>query len=65
MDERQAAAMAQFVGGDAWNSGGGIWLVRIQKGTEKLVVISDEAVCEYADEDAFESGEASSTILLV
>jgi len=64
MDEKQANAVAEALGGLAWNSGGGIWLVRFERADGKLVVLSDEVVCEYADEDAFERAEARVRVLL-
>jgi len=59
MDEQQAGAVAEALGGAAWNSGGGIWLVRLQRVDGHLVVISDEVVCEYRDSMAFDRGEAA------
>ena len=64
MDADQAQAVAEALGGSAWNSGGGIYLVRIERADGHLVVISDEAVCEYSDEEAFGSGDCIFGILL-
>ena len=63
MNEKQAEALARALGGEAWNSGGGIWLVQLLVG-EKLVVFSDDCICEYASEDDFDAGNASQTIYL-
>ena len=65
MDEKKAKKLADILNGQAWQSGGGIWLVlkRFQDG--RLVVISEEAVCEYASEEDFESGSHQQAILLV
>jgi len=56
MNEQQANAVAETLGGSAWNSGGGIWLVLKERSDGKLVVISDEVVCEYASQADFENG---------
>jgi len=64
MDERQANAVAEALGGTAWNSGGGIWLVRFERSDGKLAVLSDDVVCEYADEEAFDHADAAVSIAL-
>ena len=64
MNEQQANSVAEALGGEAWNSGGGIWLVVIKRSDGRLVVISDDAVCEYADEQAFENSRADAAVVL-
>lgn len=64
MNQQQANAVATALGGDAWQSGGNIWLVRFRAPDGRLVVISDDLVCEYEDDDAFHDGRASKTIEL-
>jgi hypothetical protein len=64
MDEKQADMVADALGGQAWQSGGGIWLVLLRQGNGKLVVISDEAVCEYDDEQHFEESKPAKAIFL-
>ena len=64
MDEKQATAVADALGGKTWQSGGGIFLVLLHRSDGSLVVISDEAVCEYGDESAFEAAEACASIIL-
>lgn len=64
MDERQANAIARALGGETWQSGGGIWLVLIHRADGRLVVLSDDAVCEYESEEAFDAGLASASITL-
>jgi hypothetical protein len=64
MDEKQVTAVADALGGESWQSGGDIWLVLMRRADGKLVVLSDEAVCEYPDDGAFERGQASNSILL-
>lgn len=65
MEERRAQALARALGGDVWNSGGGIWLAVVRRGDGRVVAISDEVVCEYASEDDLLSGQPESSILLV
>jgi len=64
MEEEAAKAAAEALGGTAWQSGGGIWLVRFERGDGRLVVLSDEVVCEYADADAFEDNRSDAAIVL-
>lgn len=64
MDEKTAEQLATIVGGEAWNSGGGIWLVTVNRDDGSLVVFSGDAIVEYENEDAFDAARASKTILL-
>ncbi len=64
MNEEQAKKVASVLGGEVWQSGGGIWLVLLRQGNGKLVVVSDEAVCEYDDEQHFEQSTPAKAILL-
>ncbi len=64
MNELQAEALATIVGGEAWQSGGRIWLVTLNREDGKLIVFSGDAVCEYADDAAFDAGRAAKTITL-
>jgi hypothetical protein len=64
MNETQAEALANIVGGEAWQSGGGIWVVTVNRDDGSLVVFSGDAVCEYADDEAIDEGRASKSILL-
>lgn len=65
MNQKQAEALVKIVGGEAWNSGGGIWLVTVQRGDGRLIVFSGDAVCEYENEEAFDEGRAAAMIGLV
>lgn len=65
MDEEKAEALAKLLGGETWQSGGDVWLVLIRRSDGKIVAISDEAVCEYADEDDLGAGEPGVFIGLV
>lgn len=64
MSEDQANAVAGALGGEIWQSGGGIWLVLIRRGDGHLVVLSDEVVCEYENDEAFDSAKALTAIHL-
>jgi hypothetical protein len=64
MEQKQAELLARVVGGDAWQSGGGVWVVTINREDGRVVVFSGEAVCEYEDDEAFDQGRALNTILL-
>lgn len=64
MDERTAEQLAALVGGEAWQSGGGIWLVTANRDDGSLVVFSGDAICEYENDEAFDAGRASKMILI-
>jgi len=59
MHENQAKAIAGTFGGESWQSGGDIWLVTIPRSDGRIVVVSDDAICLYADEGAFDRGETA------
>lgn len=65
MDEAKAEVLAKLLGGEIWQSGGDVWLVLIRRTDGKIVAISDEVVCEYADEEALRTGEPGVAIGLV
>lgn len=62
MNEKQAEMLAVIVGGEAWQSGGGIWVVTVHREDGSVIVFSGDAVCEYEDEEAFDAGRALATI---
>src|SRR5262245_10223364 len=64
MDERTAEQLAVIVGGEAWQSGGGIYVVTVVRDDGSLVVFSADSICEYANEEAFDAGRASKMIPL-
>jgi hypothetical protein len=64
MDERTADQLAAIVGGESWQSGGGIYLVTVNRDDGSLVVFSGDSICEYENDDAFDAGRASKTVLL-
>jgi len=64
MDEKAAEAVAEALGGSAWNSGAGTWLVRFERADGRVVLLSDEVVCEYGDEDALERTRPATSIIL-
>ncbi len=65
MDESRAESIAALLGGYAWNSGGGIHLVVIERQDGHKVVISDEVIFEYQNVEAVESGQPLAAIRLV
>ena len=65
MDESKANAIAELLGGYAWNSGGGIYLVVVDRADGARVAISDEVICEYINSETLESGEPLATIRLM
>ena len=62
MNEEQARAVAEAAGGETWQSGGNIWLVLCRRSDGKLVVLSDEAVSLYENDEAFEDNRTTQTI---
>lgn len=64
MDERTAEQLATILGGEAWQSGGGVWLVTVNREDGSLVVFSGDAVCEYENDEAFDACRASKMIFL-
>jgi hypothetical protein len=64
MEEEQANAVAGALGGDVWQSGGDIWLVIFRRADGHVVVLSDEAVCEYSNEEALGTEQPLSNIIL-
>ena len=64
MNEQQANALAEIFSGEAWNSGGGIWLAAYWRGDGKYIVFSGDAVCEYDSEEDFDAAKAAKMLLL-
>jgi hypothetical protein len=64
MDSEQAELAARALGGTAWNSGGGINLIRFERQNGTLVIISDEVVCEYSSEGDFDNSRPANSIFL-
>lgn len=62
MNEQQAQVVAEIIGGEPWQNGGDIWLVMLRRNDGKLVVISDDTICLYADDEAFDAGQALQSI---
>jgi hypothetical protein len=64
MDEQTAEKLAVIIGGESWQSGDGIHVVTVNRDDGSLVVFSEDAICEYESDDAFDAGRASKTIHL-
>ena len=64
LTEENAEVVARILGGEAWQSGGGIMLILFRRQAGKLVVLSDDCICEYASEEAFDGNKAITAIRL-
>lgn len=64
LNEHTAPIVAEALGGEAWQSGGGIWLVVFRRADGHVVVISDDAVCQYENEAAFDASKAEVSVVL-
>ena len=64
MNEQQATQLATALGGYTWQSGGGIWLVLLERKDGALVVFSEEVICEYPSQEACDEGQSTATIRL-
>jgi len=64
LNELTAPEMATALGGDAWQSGGGIWLIVKRTTDGRVVTISPEVVNEYANEEAFEEDRPKSSLVM-
>jgi hypothetical protein len=60
----QATIVAEALGGEEWDSGGGVWLIVFHRQDGRVVAISDEVVCEYKNEEALQTGKPSQSIML-
>lgn len=65
MTEKQAIAIADALGGDTWQSGGGVWLVLFRRPDGRIVAITDEAICQYSSDQAFDEGRTDLKIALL
>jgi len=64
MNQQQAYALAKLVGGYTWQSGGGIWLVLLERRDGARVVFSGDVICEYPSQAAFDQCQPTATIRL-
>lgn len=64
MNGEEAKQIAIFLGGEAWQTGGRIWVVLLKRTDGRLVVIDEDAVTEYEDFAAFDEGQPSAEIAL-
>ena len=64
MNEIQATAVAEALGGEMSPPLCHAWPVQFPRSDGRKVVVSAEVVCEYADDEAFEKNQCSSAILL-
>ena len=59
MKEEFANKLAELIGGQVFNSGGGVHLVIKVHNYGFVTVYSEDCICEYADEKAFHEGYMS------
>lgn len=64
MDEERAKLLAQILGGDYFNSGGGVYLVYITRQDGKVVAFSDELVAVYDSVDNIGNDPITEIILV-
>ena len=65
MDQERAEMIARALSGEAWDSGGGVWLVKLYREDDcSFVIISGDTVAEYESDEAFESGDPITSIEL-
>lgn len=64
LNELTAPMVASALDGDAWQSGGGIWLIVKRTSDGRVVTISPEVVNEYANKEAFEKDWPKSSLQL-
>ncbi len=54
MNEEQAKMVAGILGGEAYNSGGGCWVVRIFRSNGSMVLISKDVVASWDSQEDYE-----------
>ena len=64
LNELTAPVVATALGGDTWQSGGGIWLIVKRTTDGRVVTISPEVVKEYENEEAFEEDRPKSSLVM-
>ena len=52
MEQEKAEALAKLIGGEAWNSGGDVYLVTVKRADGNVVAISDELIAVYPDAES-------------
>lgn len=56
MTEAIAANLAETIGGQAWHSGGGIWLVRATTKEGHILIVAPNSISTYATEEDYYNG---------
>ena len=64
LNELTTPMAAAALGGEAWQSGGGIWLIVKRTVDGRIVTISPEVVNEYENEEAFEEDRPKSSLVI-
>ncbi len=65
MDEPGAQALAEIIGGDTWDSGGGLWLVLKKRSDGRVVAISEEAINVYENDEDVQTVPPLESVLIV
>jgi hypothetical protein len=64
LNELTAPIVAAALGGDAWQSGGGIWVIVKRTSDGHVLTLTPEVINEYANEEAFEEDRPKSTLVM-
>lgn len=64
MDIQRARVLAEVLGGEVFEAEVGGWVVLLERADGRVVVVSETAVEEYADRDAFSAGHCYACISL-
>jgi hypothetical protein len=57
-EEEDITDIANAFYGEAFNSGGNIWLAKFTARDGRLIVVSADCICDYASEQAFINGDS-------
>ena len=64
MTKLEAEQIAETFSGRSWRAGDGVWLVIVKQPDGKVLVVSDDLLCEYETQKHFEQALPSQTIPL-
>lgn len=53
MTKKEATAISDVLGGDPFQMPQGDWIVKIRSDLNRLVVIFDDLICQFANEEDF------------
>jgi hypothetical protein len=64
LNDLTAPIVAAALGGDAWQSGGGIWVIVKRTSDGRVLTLSPEVINEYASEEAFEEDRPKCSLVM-